>query len=125
MNLTVEQQVWFDDQTKRPEMVNPCIRAYGLGPAGQTCRGCVHLWCHQMSRRYWKCDLRTCSHGAATDHRVNWPACARYQARPTKQPNPKAGAALTRSPGQDAASSGVMPDEPATKTTARDHVSHR
>ena len=47
MNLTNEQQEWFDAQTASPENVNPCVRLFGRGPAGQSCRGCVHLVAHR------------------------------------------------------------------------------
>jgi hypothetical protein len=66
-----------------PPAVNPCIALYGQGPAMQCCKGCVHLRYAPARRvaRYWKCDLRQLSHGAATDHKVNWPACGRYEKR--------------------------------------------
>jgi hypothetical protein len=61
---------------------NPCIALHGPGPVGQTCKGCVHLrYPLHHSGRYWKCDLRRVSHGSATDHKVSWPACARYEKR--------------------------------------------
>jgi len=64
--------------------VNPCIALYGLGPDGQTCKGCLHLRYHIQSNhkaRFWKCDCRTLTHGRKTDHRVNWPACEKYEKR--------------------------------------------
>lgn len=63
---------------------NPCIAVYGQGPEGQVCKGCMHLR-YPINRNpkahHWKCDLRKLSHGAATDHKVNWPSCARYEQR--------------------------------------------
>lgn len=69
----------------KPERpVNPCLALYGPGPDGQTCKGCVHLR-YPVERnpqaRHWKCDLRKLSHSTATDHKVSWPACGRYEAR--------------------------------------------
>lgn len=62
---------------------NPCIAIYGPDTFGsRTCKWCVHLTVHQHSRRYYKCDLRRVTHGAASDHRVNWPACGRYEHKP-------------------------------------------
>ncbi len=66
-------------QTKRA--TNPCLALYDPGPAGQTCKGCLHLRCLTSANpnaRHWKCDLRKVTHGAATDHRVTWPACGKY-----------------------------------------------
>ncbi len=64
------------------EQTNPCISLYGTGPEKQTCKGCIHLrYPLQYSAKHWKCDLRKLSHGTATDHRVGWPACARYEKR--------------------------------------------
>ena len=66
----------------KPAPVNPCLSLYGTGQEGQTCKGCVHLRYSSYGRnRYWKCDLRTLTHGSATDHRVGWPACGRYEKR--------------------------------------------
>lgn len=63
---------------------NPCIVLYGWGTVGQKCRGCIHLR-YRPERspqvRHWKCDLRALTHGAKTDHKVTWPACARYEQR--------------------------------------------
>lgn len=68
----------------KPAPVNPCLALYGPHPYQQTCKDCVHLR-YSIQRnpkaRYWKCDLRTLTHGKATDHKVNWPACARYEKR--------------------------------------------
>jgi len=58
---------------------NPCVRYFGAGPEGVTCEGCVHLFGVQYSRVYYKCDLRPISGGPGTDHRVRWPACAKYE----------------------------------------------
>jgi hypothetical protein len=59
---------------------NPMIAYFGRGPDGTRCKTCVHCrYPDGYGRRYYKCDLRRLTHGAATDHRVRWPACGRYE----------------------------------------------
>lgn len=59
---------------------NPCVWTWGPGPEGKRCKTYSHLDGHPgAGRMYWKCDLRRYSHGPATDHRVNWPACGKYE----------------------------------------------
>jgi hypothetical protein len=81
MKLTAEQQVWFDAQTNSPARVNPCVRLYGHGPADAKCKTCAFLFYHTTARRFWKCHLRIFTRGPASDHRVNWPACGKYEER--------------------------------------------
>lgn len=60
---------------------NPMLAVYGPGPGGMTCKGCVHLFrAFGGARNYPKCELRRVSSSVATDHRVNWPACGKYEA---------------------------------------------
>jgi len=73
-----EMVAWLAEQTKRPR-VNPCVRLFGPGPEGAICKSCRHLRSHWTARRFYKCELRTFSHGPATDHKVSWPACGRYE----------------------------------------------
>lgn len=61
--------------------INPCLRLYGLGPEGDHCKTCTHLFVRSRAGTYYKCDLRTITDGAATDHRAGWPTCGRYQRR--------------------------------------------
>lgn len=62
---------------------NPCVRLYGLGPEGAKCRDCHLLWHFQQSRGWYKCSLRKGKKGGlggpATDHRVGWDACAKFE----------------------------------------------
>ena len=61
---------------------NPCASpfVFGPGPSGVTCSMCAHLRrVGGTAGRYWKCALRRNTSGAATDHRVRWPACGRYE----------------------------------------------
>jgi hypothetical protein len=65
-----------------PKTDNPCVALHGPGPEGQTCKGCVHLrYPLNVAGRFWKCDIRRVSRSRATDHRVTWPACAKYERR--------------------------------------------
>lgn len=58
---------------------NPCIPAYGRGPENTRCRGCKFLIRKHYSKVYYKCKLRGNTNGPATDHRVNWPACGKFE----------------------------------------------
>jgi len=60
--------------TGDPTNPNPLVRLHGeMG--GEKCKNCKHLIWHQASKRYYKCNQRKITRGAATDHRVNWDAC--------------------------------------------------
>lgn len=61
--------------------VNPMTRVYGLTP-DTTCHDCAHLVQGSRGRKFMKCDRRKITHGAATDHRVRWPACGLWEKRP-------------------------------------------
>ncbi len=64
--------------TARNENSNPLVVAYGLDALGRKCRDCVHLTFRDRVARYYKCELRFISSGAATDHRAGWDACAQF-----------------------------------------------
>ncbi len=64
--------------TPRNENSNPLVVAYGLDPVGRKCRDCVHLTFRDRVARYYKCELRFISSGAATDHRAGWDACGQF-----------------------------------------------
>jgi len=55
---------------------NPCLSLYGPGPAGKTCKECIHL---QRFRNFLKCALRKRTYSSATDHKAGYPACGRYE----------------------------------------------
>jgi hypothetical protein len=78
-NANPDQLDWLKDQMEVPYVENPCMRLYGPGPEGAKCKTCALLFCHSRSKRYYKCSLRGCTHGPGTDHRVNWPACSKYE----------------------------------------------
>jgi hypothetical protein len=58
---------------------NPMVRQLGPGPLGARCKGCAHLHKLIYAKVYYKCDRRPMTHGAQTDHRANWRACAGYE----------------------------------------------
>lgn len=77
-----EQAAWLSEQmAKTPVCENPCVRIFGAGPADVTCKTCSHLYCNVKGHRFYKCDLRKHTNGPASDHKVKWPACAKYSKR--------------------------------------------
>jgi hypothetical protein len=59
--------------------VNPCVRAFGLGPEGKRCKECALLIRRDdCAKVYLKCALRANTRGPATDHRAGWPACGKF-----------------------------------------------
>lgn len=69
------------DARRLAQVRNPCIRAFGHGPEGRRCKDCDLFVVLQYSKRYFKCRLRQFTHGPATDHRANWPACGKFEGR--------------------------------------------
>lgn len=83
---TKEQEKWLDEQFEKAgkvaveDRVNPMIAMFGKGPENVICKNCGHLFYNQPGRKkFYKCALRTFSRGAATDHKVKWPACGKYE----------------------------------------------
>jgi len=72
---------WNDQPIRVPSPgENPCITKYGIGPIGWHCKECAHLIrVGGHARDYRKCDLRKITNGKASDHKVSWPACARFE----------------------------------------------
>ena len=60
--------------------VHPTTHLPLLKPPGATCGGCTHLAVHRISRTYYKCDVVHMTNGPATDTRLSWPACTKYEA---------------------------------------------
>lgn len=69
----------FDDLPSVAPEPNECRVIFGHGPSGATCKTCKHLHRGPLghSKVWYKCDLRRAG-GPATDHRVGWLACGRY-----------------------------------------------
>ena len=69
-----------DANRMNPRSVNPCVDLYGPAEPPRNCGGCKHLIKRGGgTRAYYKCDLRKMTKGPGTDHRVHWPACAKWQ----------------------------------------------
>lgn len=65
--------------TSRFKKVNPMVIKYGQLD-GKTCKDCLYLEYHHGGNKYFtKCRLRGVTHGAGTDHLVNWEACNRWE----------------------------------------------
>ena len=87
LKLTPEQEEWLAEQMRKANVafnipnrtkgINPCIAFFGAGPTGQSCKACKHL--SRVHKGYIKCDLRHHTNGPGSDHRVNWPACAKFE----------------------------------------------
>lgn len=66
---------------------NPCVTKFGEGPKDTTCKDCIHLQGFRQSATWYKCTQRAWKAKASgttykgKDHRVNWPACAKYEKR--------------------------------------------
>lgn len=87
------QMTTLVDLPPRPEPIdspNPMVVKFGPGPAGITCCDCVHLHGFRQSATWYKCELRAWkSKGGkypgtiypGKDHRVRWPACAKFEER--------------------------------------------
>ena len=54
----------------------------GSGPAGKTCKDCVHAEGWGANRTYWKCALVKHTSGPGTDIRLRTPACNRFEPEP-------------------------------------------
>ncbi|TXK52354.1 hypothetical protein FVR03_01170 [Pontibacter qinzhouensis] len=58
---------------------NPLLKSFGKGPEGERCKNCKHIYRKQYAGTYYKCELRGNTNGPGTDHRVNWPACGKFE----------------------------------------------
>lgn len=92
LNLWGEEEELPEPQglvvTTRKDAGNPLVTRYGPGPDGALCRECSHfLRLHYHDRNYSKCDLRKLTHGAGSDHRSRWPACAKFVAGESQSVN--------------------------------------
>jgi len=70
-----------------PSEPNPCVRAFGPGPEEKRCKECAHLNVRRYSKNYYKCALRKETAGPATDHRVGWRGCAKFQSKEATSEN--------------------------------------
>ena len=86
---------------------NPCIRMYGFyekNPKTEVkCKTCTNLLAVKLANTYYKCGLRKITGGPATDHRVRWQACGKYEPRDEETAKPtlateKRGVKIVRKP---------------------------
>ncbi len=77
----------FQDWQKRheideaiPERVKVMFRRYGRAPEGTKCKDCkfLHGYLYHTAT-YYKCTKYGVSHGEATDWRLKYPACGRFE----------------------------------------------
>lgn len=61
-----------------PARIDTMYRVYGMVP-DKSCKTCVHCRFIQYNKRYYKCDLSNLSHSTATDWRISWTACGKYE----------------------------------------------
>jgi hypothetical protein len=59
--------------------IHPTTKVKLRTPAGETCSTCQHLAARRLGRTYYKCDTVEITGGPATDVRLSWPACERWE----------------------------------------------
>ena len=83
------QEMERDPETVRATCSNPMVRGYGFHddePVQTRCKTCRHcLRKRHRSFRGYRCRFRRDSNGPATDHRLKWPACAKYEPKEESQ----------------------------------------
>ncbi len=57
--------------------------SWGPGPEGEKCKTCLHLGFNEMrsGKRFYKCKLGANTGGPATDVKLKWNACGRWEMR--------------------------------------------
>jgi hypothetical protein len=92
---------------------NPMVRCFGPGPGSTTCGQCAHLQAKRLVKTYHKCFLRRVTSGPATDHRVAWPACSRFESRDATTASPANRAGSARSSARTEVSGCRASESPA------------
>lgn len=81
--LAEQHDMWkalkLKEQGELDAIANPMVKTFGADPEKRKCKDCLHLYSRRYSKTYWKCDFREETRGAGSDHRVNWPACTKYE----------------------------------------------
>ena len=83
----MSEQTTLFDMTPFPEVepalrnINPCVALWGLGPEDKKCATCAFLFAKHYDKTYYKCRKRSNTNAPGTDHRVRFPACAKYEER--------------------------------------------
>lgn len=55
------------------------VEMFGLGPTGKTCKTCKHRFGNTRNKTWYKCEKWHISSSIATDIRLKWPACGKYE----------------------------------------------
>ena len=79
--LSAGQRLTLRNHQSIANGIHPATRQ-PLREGNEHCKTCAFLFPHGDSRRrFWKCrkHVRGFTFGAASDVRVNWPACALYE----------------------------------------------
>lgn len=68
---------------RRPWNIQRLRLEWGPGPEGERCGTCRFKLSTGLrnTRRYFKCELTKNTWGPATDIRLKWPACAKWEAK--------------------------------------------
>ena len=81
LGIDEAQAAWLAKQPQ-PVKENPCIKLYGPGPEAKRCGDCTHIKVMGgYSKRIYKCDLRPITGGEASDHRLKWHTCEKFEDR--------------------------------------------
>lgn len=75
---------WYTPSKERPKGNMRVFRGHHplglpLGPAHSKCGTCKHLHRRRLAKVYLKCALSTMSRGPASDIRVKWRGCQRWE----------------------------------------------
>lgn len=89
--ITVEEarEIERGGKKKRDETPKGYAARPGSGPAGETCKTCIHAQLsHTYRHRYWKCDIiqHRWTRGPGTDIRLKSPACSFWKSKLTPPP---------------------------------------
>lgn len=66
------------------------------GERSETCGECRFLRGLHYSHTYYKCEKGPLTHGSATDWRVKWQACGKFEPRPADTDAPTPARAATK-----------------------------
>lgn len=82
--LSADQRRTLRRQQQLDQGLHPTTRLPLRRPVGEhTCGDCTHRKENPgHARTYWKCDQVVMTAGPATDVRLSWPACIKWEGRP-------------------------------------------
>jgi hypothetical protein len=80
--MKAPEWILFPDNHEKPlpKLILQMHAKYGA-TSDRRCKSCVHLTHYDYTRRYYKCEIYGESNSAATDWRVNYPACGKWEAK--------------------------------------------